>query len=104
MKPMFFAVLLLPISACMVAETPEQRADRLAVYGAQCQADYGFKSGTESYARCVMTLDQSAKEEARAKQAAFAQAMQNAGNSMQRTAPLNCYSTGYGNSVSTTCY
>lgn len=104
MKPLLFAVMLLPVSACMVAETPEAKEQRLASYGAQCQADYGFKRGSEYYAQCVMTLDQAARAESREKQAAFGQAMQNMGNSMQNSAPTRCHSTGYGNSVSTTCY
>ena len=59
----FLAVTALALSVTACATTTP--AERLSANRSACEA-YGFKTGTDAYANCLMQMDQAAKAEDRA--------------------------------------
>jgi hypothetical protein len=82
------------VSAC---ETPEERVSRLMPAAESRCGTYGFAKGTEAYAQCLQLEVQKMEDRENAEAAAIAAAI-------DASAPVTCYSSGYGYSTSTTCY
>lgn len=93
MKLLVIAACALGLAGCVSVEED----------GESCEG-YGFKSGSDAYAACMMELDTRRSD----KRAAFGAALQTAGNNysaaMRPPRPVNCTYTGYGNSVRQACY
>jgi uncharacterized lipoprotein YajG len=86
----------------------------LAEIQAQCQA-YGFQPGTDVFAACVYQSDQNRIAGNRNRRMAAAMMLQQTGQQMQQNAqnqqminamnrPRTCTTTGFGNTLRTTCY
>jgi hypothetical protein len=107
------AFAALSLSAC-VSEMPAtgEEAAKLS----QACTNYGFRTGTDAHAACLLQLDQNRISENRRRRIAFGEALSDAGNQMQANAranqisaaynrPVNCTSRrGYGGTVQTSCY
>jgi len=82
----------------------------------QSCADYGFKPGTDEFAKCMMQLDQTRIANNAEARRRFGEAMVEMSNQMRANRPVTCTSNGYGNasgfgntvnfnhSSTTTCY
>lgn len=104
-------------AAVMVAGCQSEKPAQgkvLAQITAQCEA-YGFKPGTDAFAACVYQSDQNRIAGNREQRLRTAAALQQFGNQMQQNAqnqqminamnrPRTCTTTGFGNTLRTTCY
>lgn len=95
---------LLPLAVWPVVQTTSPEV-RLANKQASCSG-YGFKTGTDAYANCMMQIDIAEQQSDQAKRQAAADSLGRLGRSMQqqnRTVTCNSYGTG-ARSSTTTCY
>jgi hypothetical protein len=83
-------------------------AERLAQNQTTCER-YGFKTGTDAYATCLMNLDQNQAQEERDRMRRVGAALSQMGNTYsqpRRTVTCNTFGTRTGtfNNATTTCY
>ena len=88
---------------------PVDRQAQLEEFATSCQVVYGFRTGTDGFAQCMMVQDQMARESAELNRARIAAAMQSAGDSFTRAGAqnrrMNCTHTpGFGGTVNTSCF
>lgn len=87
----------------------ERAADpsQLQQMSAICQS-YGFKSGTDPFAACMLQLDQARIAEAQRRRLAVADSLDDMSQSFYRNAqasrPVTCTSNRMGNTITTNCY
>jgi transcriptional regulator with XRE-family HTH domain len=96
------AAMPLLLSGC-IANQPATGAT-LKKLQLQCE-QYGYQPGSPAYSDCVFQLDQNRIADFQNRMARTGAAISQAGRNMQTAnRPLNCNSTGVGNTVYTNCY
>lgn len=102
-KILAVAAFAVAVAGCSTT-TP---AERLATNQSTC-AGYGFKTGTDAYAACMMNLDLDQQQQDRDRRQRIGAALSNMGQSMQPRRPVTCNTfgtrTGAFNNATTTCY
>lgn len=104
-------LLMLACSALLAGCATTTPAERLANNQDACSS-YGFTSGTDAYASCMMQMDLADQEDDYRRRQALSEGLREMGRSMQRNRPVTCNSFGnanrFGSSVygtsTTTCY
>lgn len=104
-------IAVLSVALALVGCSSTTSPERLAANKSACE-NYGFRSGTDAYATCMMELDLDQKQEDRSRIRRVGNALTAMSASMAPRRPVTCstfgsatrtYGTSYGNAT-TTCY
>lgn len=89
------AIAIVPLIAACSTTSPEVR---LAQHQNQCAA-YGFRSGTEAYANCMMQMDLASKAEDSASKERIRNGLLAVSQSLTPRRPITCNTYGTSNST-----
>lgn len=83
-------------------ETPEMRAAQAQQDAAECEGTYAAAKGTPQFTQCMLVLSERRMEQ----RAAFAEAMDELGESMSQASQpsMRCTSNSFGTMTTTNCY